>query len=265
LVEDTTVESLTKASALAAMLVKEIGARHPLQYDDSPVALGDYPAAIAGSLDFEHEFPGVDFLKGSADPERERYFYFYHGYNTNTDHYFDAFTEYRVKGHSWLDESWERTDSLYPAGEIKGASYTLGERIDFTLKGNYRQFAPYGFSIPGQEFAWTDRNRAGINIRLPGVTGDLVCRAGLSMVFGPSQTIGIWIDGVEKLTEWNYDKGSTVAEVREFVIPAEVINGDDFTLEFRLPKALYSPKDFGLSGDGRRLGMGLAWLEFSAK
>jgi len=97
------------------------------------------------------------------------------------------------------------------------------------------------------------------------VTEDLVCRAGLSRVFGPSQTIGIWIDGASKLEEWKYERSSSSSEIREFIIPAEVINGNKFNLEFRLPRAIYSPKDLGISDDGRRLGLGLAWLEFSEK
>jgi hypothetical protein len=87
-----TVGGLTKSSALPAMLVKGIGLRYALQYDDRPVTLDDYPASIAGSLGFEHEFPGIDFLNGIVDPERERIFYHHEGCEPNSAGFLDNFS-----------------------------------------------------------------------------------------------------------------------------------------------------------------------------
>jgi len=265
LIEDTTVPSLIKSSAVPAILIKEIGSRGSLKITDVPVTIGDYPASIAGSLGFKHSFPGVDFLTGRVDPERERLFYFYVGYNTNETDYFDGFTEYRIRGHSWLDASWMRADSIFPAGERKGRIYHLGERISFTRDGNHREFAPYGFSIPGEKFTWTDRNQAGINVQLSQPTGDLICRMGIGMVWGLNQEIGVWLDGRVQLEKWMYERGASEEETREFIIPESAIRNGGFTLEFRMPNANISPKEAGLSSDPRRLGLGLAWLEFEER
>ncbi|MEZ5276213.1 MAG: sulfatase-like hydrolase/transferase [Opitutaceae bacterium] len=263
LIEDTTVERLVKSSALAAVLVKKIDSRGPLRIDDRPVTIGDYSASIAGSLGLDNRFPGVDFLNDDVDPARERFFYFYQGYNTNSDNFFEGFTQYRVSGHSWLDQSWERFDGIVTDGDLPTASYRLGERIDFVLGGNYAQYAPFGFSIPGPDFAWSDRNVAGFTVRFSEPPGELVFRVNLKMVWGTNQKIEVWVNGTLQVADWLYEKGSESDEIKEVRIPTGSSKDGLMAIEFRLPYANLSPKEAGLSSDGRRLGIGLGWVEFA--
>jgi hypothetical protein len=262
LIEDTTVESLIKSCALPAMLVKEIGARGMIQYNDSPVTLGDYPASIAGILGYEHSFPGVDFLTAKVDPERERFFNFYRGYEKNAagDEVAKDFTKFRVSGHSWLDASWERFVAKQPEPDTV---YQLGERISFVRGGNFEKFAARGFSLPEVAHTWTDRKIAGVVIRFPEPPGDLLCLINIRRVWGRNQRVEVWANDSDLLADWLYENGSTSEETREIVVPAELTEKGLLVLEFRLPNANLSPRDIGLSAeDGRKLGIGLSWIEF---
>ena len=69
--------------------------------------------------------------------------------------------------------------------------------------------------------------------------------------------------GKVQLADWIFPSGLEVEQIREVVLPVESLGDGLINLEFRMPHATISPKDVGLSDDGRRLGIGLSWVEFN--
>ena len=135
-----------------------------------------------------------------------------------------------------------------------------GELV-FGIGGNESDYIRRGFSGPEQGFRWTDGSFSSIsfkthnNVDLELVFSIMPYTAGDTI----TQHVGVWVNET-KIEDWEID--SPVQ--KEISLSADLSNRNNYTVAFTLPDAA-SPKDFGESEDGRKLGLALYRIVFNEK
>jgi hypothetical protein len=149
----------------------------------------------------------------------------------------------------------------------KSIDLRLCEEALFNRDGRGVGFLVQGWSHPESWGVWSDSSFAKLRFHLsPTPAGKVVLRIQLK-AFLPAESSVREIDVsiANKLIErWRFDPGSPSGE-RRLVVPQETI-GSDGALEIGFhilnPE---SPAEFGLSGDDRKLGIGLVSLIVDAQ
>lgn len=97
------------AAGLPLILVKPFGESSAMKISDCPVALSDIPHTVFTALGIEGEFVGEDMFSIENEAVRPRYFsYFQYKQGKAGGKSFPEMKHYRVSGHSWLVDSWQR-------------------------------------------------------------------------------------------------------------------------------------------------------------
>lgn len=140
--------------------------------------------------------------------------------------------------------------------EIVLSDYRLGSEIDFTRGGNARIFQVEGWSGAEENFTWTDANRAVLRIPVSKSESDIILSAVFHAFVRPDygvneQRVNVLVNGHE-VGKWVITD-SAVKE-QEVVIPKNILDYSLMEIVFELPDAV-SPKEVGLSEDGRTLGI----------
>lgn len=134
--------------------------------------------------------------------------------------------------------------------------YRWGDTLSFRQGvGNVINVAATrGFSIPTKG-SFTEGPLASIEFEVPPAERDVVVEANsggfTSKEHLPRQTVSVFANG-ERLGEWSWTRQKP--ELRQMVIPRELLAGGKLKLEFRVDHPA-SPAEFGVGSDERKLGM----------
>ncbi|MFN2508704.1 MAG: hypothetical protein ABR589_08010 [Chthoniobacterales bacterium] len=139
-----------------------------------------------------------------------------------------------------------------------GNDYTLGNVIRFGKGGGSEAYRLSGWSDTEKEFTWTTGQSATLLLTIPKVDHPLKLRMRLGGFIKapelPFQPVEVLAND-QKIGDWQ------VSSPKEFtaLIPAEIANQGQLTLEIRMPKAT-SPQSVGVSEDSRVLGVNCFYL-----
>lgn len=247
-----------KASGLPMILVKPIDAApEELKISDAPVSLTDLPATVMNLLDIRQP-DGTSMFDVPEQLARERTFHYYN-WNGWGDGYLYHMREYKVNGHSWLDQSWKNTGIIQPANAQK--QYVLGTAIHFGTAGDAMRYQGVGWHGPQKNgLTWTREKKAEMFFHLTPPDKDLT----LTMTLKPylvkqkliKQEVRILINNkaVKTLT-------ITDAKLRDYsiTIPKSLITTSRLAIVFDIPTAT-APVDLNIGTDVRTLGIALKTL-----
>jgi hypothetical protein len=137
--------------------------------------------------------------------------------------------------------------------------------IDFRLNGSAMPFQGVGWSQPEKSGTWTDGNLAILHLPIQTAGGQSRHLRLWFTVFiegkARAQHIAITANG-NSVANWEFRPGNSVI-ARDITIPANALQGDHLTLEFRLPDAI-SPLHAGIGNDGRQLAMFMQSIDIMA-
>ena len=128
--------------------------------------------------------------------------------------------------------------------------------IDFTTGGNFSAFSSHGWSAPEPHGVWSNGSEAFIRLtglcRASSYRMEIVADPYLAGAAIPGQSVTILSGGWELFHDFRSGPGRLT-----FAVPGAVIAADgELSLDFRFPDAV-SPREMGISQDGRKLGFAL--------
>lgn len=245
-------EADVKVQKIAAMLaVKPPFEDSAVTVSDAFTMNSDMPATIMDILGMKYPFMGESVFKINPDKERPRYFVA------------EKKERYLVNGSLYSADSWVKLpDIMSYKGDRK---YEAGSEIQFGLAGNAENYQGYGWSVPSDEYTWSDGNRCSITL-IPDTSGtDLI----LNATFFPylhrgiidKQRVTILVDK-QRAGEWIINKKGV--QTQSVLISGSLLTGKELLLEFEFPDAR-SPVSLNLSPDKRILTLGFIRMSLQRK
>jgi len=173
---------------------------------------------------------------------------------------------FRVLAPKWKDCAVFDQQAIVSIGADKVGEYKK-EGIVFTAKGNSKDYVVWGWSSPEEWGTWSDGDSSVVVLKLATLPGTDMSLLIESRAFvndkHPIQEVEVLVNrrSLERLT---YTTASS-AGVRVVKIPQALIaqNDGNLLIQFKL-KNPKSPAEIGLSGDVRRLGLGLVSLRLDS-
>jgi len=258
---------LFQGAAIPLVLVKPFNSNSKLIISKAPISLSDIPKTIFSELQINNEFNGESILKLSESVVRERFFYLYSWKWLQKNEYLPDMQEYKIKGDSWLGDSWGLSYKTYLPGKIEykpPQTYTFGESVIFGEKSNGTQYKILGWSPDYNGFIWSVNNYSSVSLPIKKTTHDIKVEINMKPFIISKlvdrQDIEIYINGIlisnKSLSNDDY-------ETFTFLIPNTNINKqNNLNLSFRLLNPV-RPIDFGISSDNRTLGISLKSIRVS--
>lgn len=255
------------------LIFKDFGSRGALKVNQAPASLLDITVTVCedlggcNSLDLE----GVSLR--DVPPNRERRYWRYGGgrkerYSDGTD-----------RLHKGLDEWWDvrsfrgtlangLVPSIFPASPRSGVTMertVIDGGINFRSGGNSILVKGQGWGGAEKWGSWTVGKTA--TLLIPARTLEQVARLTLNTrAFLPNPdgklNVSILVDG-KMVGTTNYSSDSRSKKI-SFELP-DGISGQDngiIVIEIQIDRP-QSPRELGMSEDGRKLGIGVNWLKFS--
>jgi hypothetical protein len=251
--------TLLAAYATPTLMVKLPGQTGRLEESEAPVSIVDVAPTVCEvsgkcSSDGGRSLASASALAGSA---RRRV---YHHYAWRAEYWSLAripeVETYEITGPVRDQQSWRRIGSA--------PGFALGETIDFRDSAT-RDARGIGWAAREPWGTWTEGKRATMRVTLdPKPAGELTLKARARALVSDAQKVqlvDVMVNG-RHLARWTFDRLEPV--VQTLRIPADVLAGlTTVEIDFRIERP-HSPKEMGLNGDPRGLGMGLIEARISA-
>lgn len=135
-------------------------------------------------------------------------------------------------------------------------SYELGKELSFLEDNTIEKYIVRGFADNGNNFTWTDGNRAEMLLGIQEITTDLELAMKYSTYAG-SQRVIVSVNG--NMLE---DYVATGNEFKKITIPVEYVEDGKLHIQLDLPDAV-SPKERGESYDARKLALAMKSMTIS--
>lgn len=261
-------------SGLALMLLKPPGASGDLEISDRAASVADLADTLVAYVDDRQTYGGMDLFSENwpfTDGEQRERRYLFYRFDGWTDDYLPPMTEYRVTGHSWMQQSWHATGELLE-GEpetdfVEARAQTpleQGHRLRFSPGSPGHEVLRSGWSNQETDGFWTAGSRAIMILPLAEtLDGDLM----LSMHLAPMRITNVIDEQRVRVTA----NGEFVADLLvdqpgwyELTVSETVFQAGGFlALELELPDAT-SQVDHLIGTDDRELGVFLRELRLEA-
>jgi hypothetical protein len=233
-----------------------------IKYSNNKVATSDIPKSIADELNIKNSFDGYSIFS-SIPSDRIRYWYYYEWTQSDwTTAYLPTMYKFDISGPSALRSSYKFTD-IKPGNNESDQNkylYHYGDNIvtELLSDNSYRSIFSTNFSYETKDdVSWSWASGPGACIYLIVTQTDqpleLSIRSDPYLVISSldTQTMKIRIDQ-QFLGSFTNDGNL------DFTIPSDVSSSitSDQTIDlcFEFPDAVKSPKEYGVSDDGRLLG-----------
>jgi len=155
-----------------------------------------------------------------------------------------------------LENSLKTVDAL-----SKRVPYIIGSTIDFSNNGDAFIFKGQGWSKTEDWGTWTDGNEATLRIRFPQIPrNDLWLNASLKAfvcLANPKMRVSVRVNGTA-VEEWEITRMQF--ETLRALIPCSCVEGNECEIAFMITAPM-SPKQAGVSGDTRLLGLGFRSID----
>lgn len=241
-----------------ALLIKQPGESHPLEYNDAPVHFRNVVATVARAAldDYSSYGPSVYDIDENSDVERlhtvaepvkvQRY-----GEEENDQ----PFMRFIMPA----DATDEDRITPYKPQNINRIEYTVGDKIDFTTTTaymdvlNYRIYKENSMGITSNEFSMHMdlKNYKG---------GDLEFKFRYSKVYNDEQRMKIYAEG-ELIADLTC-KSESVGQDFAVTVPAERIKENELPIRIVFYNAV-TPKQIGEGDDTRVLSVGFDYFELN--
>lgn len=260
-------------SALPLMIIKLPHSNGALRTSSAQVMLTDIPATISSVLGLSEKFPGRSIFEIDPSQDRERRYYHYNwDESMGPGSYFTTFIEYIINGSVFKKDSWRLSAMQYPGvlkvekifGNNEFVPYQWGSTIKFGLLGNSQPYEIAGWSLPYEGLTWTVGKSATLIMPITTPKSSISLKATLTPLLMPGklekQTVDILING-KKADEWLITKPGLQEQTLN--IPKSLFtNPDIVSITFNTLDAT-SPKQLGISNDGRVLGVAMHTIELT--
>ncbi len=142
--------------------------------------------------------------------------------------------------------------------------YRWGDKVTFGAAGNAHVYRMRGWGNPEEEITWTDGRIAELVLPIRPAQGPVRLQLFAGAYLKPGilnkQRVKLSVNG-QPIADWIITRHDF--EIREAVLPADLIrNSSSLAVTFELPDAT-SPSDIAEGEDLRRLGLAISWLSFS--
>lgn len=264
---NSSISQPIRSGALPLVLIKPFKTRSPLQTLRNAITLGDIFKTIATTLkpDDTTKVPGINAFDNDIPTDRERPFYFYewaHAVWFTSQTYLPPMHKYVISGDSWNSSSWHDTREIHTNGTIIKAeqNYTLGTQIDFSTSES-KKFRRIGWGSLESAGSWTIGKSATLELDNLPSDESLLLEIDVTpfTVAGklPTQHIELFINNH---TLGNLDL--TAKGTHKMLIPSKYLKGKQDLVKLSISSPT-SPKELGISGDDRELGVQVRTLTIS--
>ncbi len=258
-------EVLIKGAPFALLLVKPPGAKGEMRVSDAEVELTDLPATVSRLMNLDVNFGGTSVFEVDTRSRSRKYFGSENdGAAVFVRDSFDYLQEVLINGSVFDPAAWQMGTRYSAAQSSQPGRYNWNTKIIFDRRGDVHKYMEQGWSLPEEDWAWTDGKRASLRIPVSKPGSDVKLTVNLVAYLLPEkltrQRVGIWANE-RQISEWEIRTPGFHDE--SAVIPAQTFDDSgQLTLRFELPDSA-APADLGAGGDIRSLAIAVHSLELN--
>jgi hypothetical protein len=232
----------TVGRSMALLAVKPQNSRGEMKISNAQTSVADIPATVMEAAGLKDDFKGSPVFSIDPDEKKERV------YNN----------QFKVTGDVRDYQSWQESRRGSSSRRLSAATYRWGTNIEFGFMGNAQAYQGDGWSLPEDGLTWSDGKNASLIIPIAEPKPPVILEARLMALLSAGklerQNIHVLVNGQEAGI-WEITKPGFQGQ--QLIIPGEFfMHSGQMVLTFNTPDAA-SPKQLGLSGDPRSLGIAM--------